>query len=175
MPLRETRCSVSFGESLPSQSRPWLVNQSSFVFGWKSMPTELRTPRATVSRTPVFGSTRLTDASLYVVMTTVPGARHALGPHLDLEARGYLELVDRQVLRGFARHFDRERVQRRFGHRGRLALLPGRRRRGGGLVLRLGAGECGENSGSESGSHRSSPRVCAAIRTEGLPGFQRSC
>ena len=45
MPLRATRCSVSFGESSLSQSRAWLVNQSCLVIGWKSKPTELRTPR----------------------------------------------------------------------------------------------------------------------------------
>ena len=33
-PLRRTRCSVSFGQSLPAQLRPLLVAQSSPVTGW---------------------------------------------------------------------------------------------------------------------------------------------
>ncbi len=43
------RFSSSCGPSSPAQSRPWSVNQSSFVFGCQSKPTEFRTPRATTS------------------------------------------------------------------------------------------------------------------------------
>lgn len=44
-----SRLSSHGGESSPSQSRPLSVNHSSFVWGWKSMPTVLRPPRATTS------------------------------------------------------------------------------------------------------------------------------
>jgi len=100
---------------------------------------------------------RADEQRAFVALRHRARAGHAFGPHLDLEARGNLELAYRQVLRRLAGHLDRERVQRRFGHRGRLALLPRGRGRRGGLVLRLSDGENAENGGSECGSHRSSP------------------
>ena len=44
-----TKFSSSFGISSLIQSRPLSVNQRSPVLGWKSNPTVLRTPEATVS------------------------------------------------------------------------------------------------------------------------------
>ena len=51
-PAGSRRLSSSGGWSSPSQSRPLSVNHSSPVPGWKSKPTELRTPRATISGLP---------------------------------------------------------------------------------------------------------------------------
>ncbi len=48
-PTLASRFSSSCGRSSESQSRWLSVNQSSPVFGWKSKPTVLRTPRATIS------------------------------------------------------------------------------------------------------------------------------
>ena len=78
-PSCATRFSVSFGRSSPSQSRPWLVNHSCLVFGCQSKPTELRTPCATFSITPVFGSTR-DDRRLHV------------GRHDDVAGRADVEV-----------------------------------------------------------------------------------
>jgi hypothetical protein len=50
--------SLSEGESSPNQSRAFSVNQYLPERGSTSPPTLLRTPSATISALPVFGSTR---------------------------------------------------------------------------------------------------------------------
>ena len=101
-------------------------------------------------------------------------SRETLRPHLHFEAGRHLELVDREILRGFSGHFDCERMQRGFALFRFHPLLPRRRRCGRRLVLGVRSGECEKNDSSKDLDHELL-LLGIAIRTEETPASQCSC